>query len=228
VSQDQETPGLALVDIPYEAQRDPWSCGAASLCMVYASLGQPAHQEEVHQRMRPDPRQLLPRGRSLVELARDLLARGLAALPLRAAHPWAALQACCNASLRVILRHRLQMESPRGHFSVLRGIAPDAVILHDPTEGPDFRVRHERFLALWDSLLTGYEDTRFTLVAIQKKPDQMASHEVTCPLCALPIEMGSFLDLVRLPVWHEALCPWCDQGTVPLNRGSNDAIVKST
>ena len=42
--------------IPYEQQHEQRSCGAAALCMVYRSLGLPANQSEIWQRVaRPGP-----------------------------------------------------------------------------------------------------------------------------------------------------------------------------
>lgn len=209
--------------LPYEQQRDRWSCGAASLCMVYRSLGLPAIQEEVHQRMRLDPLQLLPRGRTLVELTRDPLTMGLAVIPLRAAHPWAALQTSCRSSLQIVLRHRMRIEHAGGHFSVLRDMEPDAVILHDPTEGPDFRVARERFLALWEGVLSGYESTANTLVAIGP-PDRDNLLPCPCPHCARMVMLGSFIELLRVPVWQEILCPWCGHCLMNLSGGSGNAV----
>src|SRR5438477_1766107 len=96
----------AAEPIPYEQQHEQRSCGAAALCMVYRSLGLPANQSEIWQRVaRPGPWGA-PRTNTK-RLVADAHAQGLAALVLRAGQPWPLLQRCQAHGLRVILNHLL-------------------------------------------------------------------------------------------------------------------------
>src|SRR5262245_49511442 len=108
----ESTPPMDAV--PYEAQFNAWSCGAACLVMVYRSLGIVAHQREVWQRIARMGHRGQPRGHTK-QIAQEALGRGLAALIVQARDPWLAVSRCLAQSsqpVRIIVNHRMQEDSP--------------------------------------------------------------------------------------------------------------------
>src|SRR5437870_2264583 len=108
------------VSIPYEKQADPHAdrtCGAASLSMVYRSLGVPVTQQEIWSRIaRPGGRGSAAGATYLI--AQDALNRGLAALAIQARNPVQALRRCQEKGIRAILNHRLKEDVSTGHYTV--------------------------------------------------------------------------------------------------------------
>jgi hypothetical protein len=209
-----------VLAIPYIPQDDPNACGAACLCMVYRSLGIECEQSDVLAAVsRPNARGATRCWTNL--MCRDALSRGLAGLIVQARAPAPVPRTCLDASLRVIVNHRLNPHDRAGHFSVLVAIDEDRVVLHDPLTGPERTLWREEFLALWTA---GGEVVGQVLLTVgRRRPAPNCSHcgtalpeEVRCPLCRKPVPLlpgealGCGRDACGGRLWRACHCPWCD------------------
>jgi hypothetical protein len=199
-------------------------CGAAALCMVYRSFGLTASQAELWPKIarRSATRQL---GARTYLLAQDALQRGLGALVIQAHDPVAILRRCLDNSLRAILNHRLDLELPTGHYTVLVGLTEQHVLLHDPQVGPSTRLLLYDLLKLWQPSAGLSEITGRVLVALaQSKSVQppcnvcgsVIPETVPCPSCkqAIPLQPAAALGCAGADcparMWEMIFCPFCD------------------
>src|SRR3954454_20774552 len=95
----------AKLTIPYRAQETGWTCGAASLRMVYASFGLEVAESEVWASLKPNP--LDRSGVKTSRLAWEARRRGFAALALQARMPWALIRDCARWGVRVVFQQPL-------------------------------------------------------------------------------------------------------------------------
>jgi hypothetical protein len=233
--------------IPFEPQADsPGNrlCGAASLCMVYRSLGIECAQQEIWEKV-ARPERGGRRARTYL-LAADALERGLAALVVQARQPWAILERCVARGVRLILNQRIQLDSPAGHYTVLVSINETEAILHDPATGPNQTVSREDLLKLWEANWGRCEIVGEVLVAVAQKPAEcvacaecgtMPPPHVECPRCRkqVVLEPSAALGCVVLNcpqrLWKYLYCPSCDGRisvvATPLAPENNDKKLSS-
>lgn len=100
--------------IPYERQANERMCGAAALTMVYRSLKIRAAQSEVWPNV-SRPNSLGETCAHTHLLAQDAQLRGLGAVVMEVRRPLEALDWCRQDDLRVILNHRSNATTWRGH-----------------------------------------------------------------------------------------------------------------
>jgi hypothetical protein len=220
--------------IPYQPQLSLASdrtCGAAALAMAYQSLGISLPQETIWQAIGQRNQQGVRTARSY-RLAGHAIQQGLAAVVVQAVQPWATLERCWAEDVRVIVNHRVRPDSRLGHYSVLAGIGPDEVLLHDPQLGPARRLTRESMLRLWLPTAGESEIVGNVLVAIGRRE----THDRVCTACGAPIPgavlcegCGSPIDLdptVALGcttpgcparLWEYLFCPQCDRCTGKLS-----------
>jgi len=218
---------MGLPDIPFEPQRRLRAnrlCGAAAVSMVFRALGIPCRQEDVWGEIaRPDRRGT--RAARTCSLASAALERGLAALILQARRPWHVLQKAVEQGVPVILNHRLESNSPLGHYTVLLAADRRHAVIHDPSFGPRRRLTRRELLELWRPSQGGCEIVGHVLVAISRANLPSATcgicgtlipAEIACPACArpVPLQPGSLLGCLRdhCPgrAWVRLFCPACD------------------
>jgi hypothetical protein len=213
--------------IPYEKQFDMQAsrtCGAACLSMVYRSLGQ-----EVPQRMiwpLIAKKNIYGSIASTTHLmTADAITRGFAAVAIQARHPLEALRACRDAGIRAILNHRLQPDSPAGHYTVFVDINETQVTLHDPFFGPSRRLTHDVFLELWQPRLPNSEIVGNFLIGLASEPpaaspcktcDTPVVSRIKCPRCKNRVDLQPSALLACLNnacearLWNYVCCPFCD------------------
>lgn len=215
--------------IPFERQQagpEPRMCGAAALCMIYRSFGMDCEQAEVWAEVARGPR-----GRRVARthlLCRHAIARGLGGVIFQAADPWAALQHSTASHLRVILNHRLSSAKPVGHYTVLVRLEQDTVIVHDPAEGPERRIRREEFLRLWKPVLTRSEIAGHVLVVLTDQAVDGAacvacgvspagSHRCAGCWQTFAVRPSAALGCTNAAcperIWRRIFCPECDTAT---------------
>ncbi len=213
--------------IPYERQQDPMSnrmCGPAALCMVYRSFGIDCSQAELAAKVaRPGP--LGNEGARTYLLAQDALARGLSAIVFRARDPLRTLRACQNRPLRLILNHRLRLQSPSGHFTVPVRMADEHVVVHDPQIGPNTHIDQGDLLKLWRPLGPDSEIAGNVLVAFAQgrqaavpcpKCGSTIPDAIPCPGCGqpVPLQPATVLGCIKAScperAWETLFCPYCD------------------
>jgi hypothetical protein len=217
----------AATVIPYEKQSEELAgraCGAACLSMAYRSFGKQVAQTEIWPAIAKQNRFGAISSTSHL-LAKDAVTRGFRAIAFQARHPLQALRLCRESGIRAILNHRVQPDSPAGHYSVLVDIDGSQVVLHDPLFGAARRLSHAELLQLWlptpNSEIAGY-----VLIAIAPITDAQASSceychtpmplGVGCPRCNQPvgfqpgIVMGCVRDGCIARMWNWVCCPACD------------------
>lgn len=213
--------------IPYERQSDPQSnrmCGAASLSMVYRSLGKAIPQSEIWPRIsKQNPLGSLASATYL--MAQDALNRGFPALAVQVRHPLQALRLCQDEGIRAVLSHRLREDSAMGHYTVLVEIDGQSVVVHDPYFGPSRRLPHEDLLHLWRPVYPKTEITGNVLIGVAAQPNAMPPCQlcgtvippaVACPACDRPVSLqpaallGCVGDDCPDRMWNYICCPFCD------------------
>ncbi len=164
--------------VPYEKQFDMQAsrtCGAACLSMVYRSLGQEVPQRLIWPLIAK--KNIYGSIASTTHLmAADAVTRGLSAVAIQARHPLQALRVCRDSGIRAILNHRLQPDSPAGHYTVFVDIDEVNVKLHDPYFGPSRRLTHDVFLDLWQPRLPNSEIVGNFLIGV-------AAESADAPAC---------------------------------------------
>jgi hypothetical protein len=200
----------------YESQDQPWTCGAASLCMAYRRLGLECSQGEVWAALSGSSgrsRGPMPTHR----LARDAWRRGLAALVVQARRPRRLLEQCQRLGVPAIVRHRLSAHKPRWHFSVLAGLDGEGVVLADPLPlaGPRLRRDWETFRELWNPHPDEPEVAGYCLVAVglAHKPGALATGPHAVPALALgacvPALAPAACGACGVPFPPGLVCPNC-------------------
>lgn len=217
-----------MTEIPYERQADADSgktmCGAASLCMVYRSLGLDCAQEEVWPNVARPGAGGRRTARSYL-LGADAQRRGLEAVTLKARSPWPALERCHRHGLRVILVHRITPQAGSGHCTVLVDVNDTEVVLHDPLLGPSRTLTRHELLLLWSAGWSSVDLAGQILVAIGRPDDGGADcpqcgtaipATVPCRRCRQPVPLrpaaalGCVAAACRERVWEYIYCPGCD------------------
>jgi hypothetical protein len=216
------------MDISFEAQRDDPSarrCGAASLTMVYRSLGLNVSQESIWPSIAiPDSENRFFARTYL--MCQDALARGFSAIVVRASEPLRLLEACQRFEVRAILNHRSTRNPQKGHYTVLKEIAGDDVVLHDPEVGPSQRIRLPELLAIWQPLDGNVEITGNILICIGREVESVQS----CKICGksisqqapcwncnrmVPLQptiiLGCDSPSCSGRNWQHVICPFCDE-----------------
>jgi hypothetical protein len=214
--------------VPYEKQFDMQAsrtCGAACLSMVYRSLGQEVSQRLIWPLIAK--KNIYGSIASTTHLmVADALTRGFSAVAIQVRHPLAALRICRDAGIRAILNHRLQPDSPAGHYTVFVDIDETNVKLHDPYFGPSRRVAHDVFLDLWQPRLPNSEIVGNFLIGIaaaesRDVPPCETCHTpflkvLQCPRCknAVSLEpvalLGCMNNSCAARLWNYVCCPSCD------------------
>ncbi len=213
--------------VPYEKQFDMQAsrtCGAACLSMVYRSLGQEVPQRLIWPLIAK--KNIYGSIASTTHLmAADAVTRGLSAVAIQARHPLQALRVCRDSGIRAILNHRLQPDSPAGHYTVFVDIDEVNVKLHDPYFGPSRRLTHDVFLDLWQPRLPNSEIVGNFLIGVAAESADAPACEVChtalvkrvqCPRCknAVSLEplalLGCMNNACAARLWNYVCCPTCD------------------
>jgi len=197
--------------------------------MVYRSLALTSNPADVWHRVAEEVRPGRKAARTQ-RLALDALEQGLLVAVLQATQGRPLLSRLAQSATRVILNHRLEPDSPQGHYSVLGATDSDTLTLHDPHLGPHRRLNWSQFKALWSSPPAASEITGHVLLAIGRQPHRrnctacgtVLPVSVACRRCAKPIDIGPQAAIgcsrVDCPqrLWHRLFCPHCDWATTTL------------
>ena len=129
-------------------------------------------------------------------MAQDALSQGLHALAIQLRHPLQALRFCRESGIRAILNHRLNRNSPTGHYTVLVDIDDANVLLHDPFFGPWRRLAHAQLMELWQPRFPNSEIAGNVIIGITPaNPPEVTACEFCrtrmlagrCPSCKKPV-----------------------------------------
>ena len=228
----------------YIPQETPGTCGAAALAMVLDHFGISAKVYEIANELLSVGPQGVPRIKThqLGEYARS---RGLSVTVARLDQPWRALLNSYQKNVSVILNHRLNVDSPVGHFSVMSHLDDKSgeIWLHDPQRGPDCKYKQSELLELWSPLVPRSQIAGNVAVFIAERP--LGGVSATCQDCNQVIHINSPLKcngcmkvIEPLPgfiigclspgcrnrLWTEIYCPECDR---PWSRSQQDFFLRS-
>lgn len=213
--------------IPFEMQSDPQTsrgCGAACLSMVYRSFGKEIPQAEIWAAVAKENR-FGSLASTTHLMTKDALSRGFSAVAIQARHPLHALRICRESGIRAILNHRLNHDSPAGHFTVLVDIDDRNVELHDPFLGPSQRLSHAELLELWQPGFSDSEIRGNMLIGVAAGQPVMPACElcgtpmlpaVECPQCKKPVLLQPAALLACMSsaciarIWNYVCCAFCD------------------
>ena len=214
-------------EIEYEGQSDSDSnrtCGAACLSMVYRSFGKEVPQDQIWPAIAKQNQ--FGRVASTTHLmVADVISRGYGAVAIQVRRPLDSLRFCRESGIRAILNHRVQHESPAGHYSVLVDIDEQYVVLHDPLLGPSLRLTHAELLTRWQPLAGGSEILGNVLIAVAAAPIAAEAcalcgapmvSSVPCPKCGQIVSLqpaailGCIDDGCAARMWNYLICPACD------------------
>jgi len=202
-------------------------CGAAALWMVYDSFGIRTSQQDIWPRISvPDSEG--DKYSLTYLLCADVIKQGLHGIIIQAKNPWKILKLCNENSIEAILLHRLEADSPCGHFTVLVDVDDQIVTLHDPEKGPNRKVERNEMLDLWRKKGKNCEIEDDVLIAISKND----SGKTSCPLCGtiipqstrchnsecnmdIPLQPFEVLGCIKNScperTWEYINCPYCDE-----------------
>lgn len=214
--------------IPYERQsnlQNNRGCGAACLSMVYRSFGKEVPQEEIWPAIAKQNR-FGSLASTTHLMTQDALNRRFNAVAIQTRHPIQVLRICRTAGIRTILNHRVQRDSPAGHYTVLVDIDGKDVVVHDPLFGAARRLSHAELLELWLPQVPNSEIVGGVLIAVGAPGSPaIAACEfchtpmplsVDCPRCSKPmgLQPGVVLGCIRdgciARMWNWVCCPACD------------------
>ena len=216
----------AISPFPYEQQPDGQAsrmCGAACLSMVYRSLGKATQQHEIWTQIAKHNR-FGSLASTTHLMVRDARSRGFAAAAIQARHPLQLLRVCHRMQIRAILNHRVNSQSPAGHYTVLVGVDDNHVIVNDPYEGPSRKLTHSELLELWRPV-PGGEITGYMLIGIAAEKSAVSACSschtemptaVACPACKEQVEVqpATLFQCANTActtrMWDSLCCPWCD------------------
>lgn len=227
----------------YFSQETPGTCGAAALAMVLDHFGISAKVYEIANELLSVGPQGVPRIKThqLGEYARS---RGLSVTVAKLDQPWRALLNSYQKNVSVILNHRLNVDSPVGHFSVMSHLDDKSgeIWLHDPQRGPDCKYKQSELLDLWAASVARSQIAGNVAVFIAQRPlggvpatchdcDQVMNIKspLKCNGCMKVIEpltgflLGCLSPGCRNRLWGEIYCPECDR---PWSRSQQDFFIR--
>ncbi len=199
--------------------------------MVYRSLGLTCQQRSVWQRIAEEVRPGVHAARTH-RLALDACRQGFEAAILQTDQPADLLNRLAETQLRVILNHRLDRQSPCGHYSVLVRFDGQTIELHDPQRGPRTVLPWSEFAECWGPTGGPSETVGNVLVAIGPRSMEVGPCSACgwtppvqspCPRCGqlVPLGAAGWLGCGKAArgelLWRRRFCPHCDWATP--NRG---------
>ncbi|MFM7131882.1 MAG: cysteine peptidase family C39 domain-containing protein [bacterium] len=217
--------------MPFMAQLQPGSCGAAALAMVLARNDQPTSVEAIASELITTGPDGQPRIKTY-QLAAFARRRGLLTTIARLEQPWKALYECQRANISVIINHRLDFDKPTGHFSVMTHFDPIAgeIRLNDPQRGPDTRWSLAEMTELWSPSVPNSQISGYIGVFCMQRPlggvpgacnkcnsAEMNPEYFKCDKCNSlfePLEnhiLGCLMPDCPDRLWQEIFCPECDR-----------------
>ncbi|WP_406695661.1 cysteine peptidase family C39 domain-containing protein [Singulisphaera sp. Ch08] len=222
--------------IPYRKQETRWTCGAASLRMVYASFGLELSEAELWAILKPN--RIDRSGVHSSRLAWEAQQRGYAAIAVQARLPWELLSTCSRLGIRVVFHQPLSRGSQQRHFSILAHADEDGIVLHDPQFGPSLTFRKTEWLELWGAAYGNHQAVPNELVAITNSPSGASAcsdcgesipETWPCRVCREVVRLhpttvlGCVSPDCPARLWEQVACPGCGH---PLSRldgsGSDD------
>lgn len=217
-------PAMAEVEIPYIKQEITKSnkgmCGAASLAMVYASFGKTYAQNDIFGNIAISNKKGSSTG-VLYRMSRDAIDKGFYSLAITAKEPKKVYQVFpeIKEKVRIILSHKVKVNWPPGHYTVLVDITKDDIVVHDPAVKPLRHIPKGSFNELWKGrcymllAVTNVKSDRNNCSVCGKHiPD-----EVVCPrnkcrktITLQPKEiLGCTDNNCSGRIWAFIYCPYC-------------------
>lgn len=156
---------MKKIDVPYHGQKKEYTCGPASLRMVFSYFDslqdekKLARQAKTSRRKGTSRKQMVLTARKAGYWVYEQTGAGINVLK------W-----CINHELPAIVNY-IEPADDEGHYAVVVGYDPKGVLLHDPypSNGQNFHLARRTFLARWHGksekserwvMTIGYNDFR--------------------------------------------------------------------
>lgn len=131
------------INVPYIEQKDNFMCGPAVLQMVLAFFGVHAEQEALAHLVTTSPKFGTPASR----MARAAREYGFGYTVKQGASV-EDIKIYLGDDLPVIVNF-IEPDGNEGHFGLVIGHEEDELIIHDPWNGPEFKIKEEEFVRRW-------------------------------------------------------------------------------
>jgi ABC-type bacteriocin/lantibiotic exporter with double-glycine peptidase domain len=129
--------------VPYQRQTTEWNCGPAVLSSVFASFGIEKDQRELAQELGTKERTGTAR-RALEKVTRKY---GLAAKARTEAN-FDLIEEALEKKRPVIVNF-VEPSDEEGHYAVAVYLTPQTLVLNDPWNGKDFKIKRREFASRW-------------------------------------------------------------------------------
>lgn len=146
--------------IPYHKQRNDHYCGPAALKMAFLHLGRKISQREIAEKIEVSEE----RGTENEDMIRLAKEEGFCVIA-KSGSTIQEIREFLKLDLPIIVNY-IEPTDEDGHYAIVSGITPHNVVLHDPWNGENFKLPHQKFLDRWHDSEGKYERW---MMAIEKR-----------------------------------------------------------
>jgi len=150
-----------MIKLPYFHQKKDYTCGPASLRMVFNFFGLKTNEEELKKSLRPNKRIGTKHG-ALIKVARK---KGFYCYIHKKANLHQ-LRNFIDQGFPVIVNY-IEPESNEKHYSVVIGYNKKKIIMNDPWIGKNFKIKDKEFEKRWH----GEHNKKWIMIISRKKFD---------------------------------------------------------
>lgn len=151
---------MYVLPVPYLKQTTPFTCGPVALQMVLAYFGIPSSEALLSQKLNTDPET----GTRRLNMHDTALAYALNCYVNNDAD-FAEFAGLLRLGAPVIIRF-LETDKNEDHYGVVIGASDDAIVVHDPWNGPGIEFHKDDFIPRWTCDVIG--DCHKWLMAVSR------------------------------------------------------------
>lgn len=152
-----------MLRIPFFRQKTEYTCGPATLEMVFRFFGLKLKEKSIARIARTSKKEGTNHS-GLIEAVRK---EGFYCFVHEYAH-LSDIQRFLEEGLPVIV-HYTEPGSEIGHYAVVVGLTGKEVVMNDPWDGRGFRLKKEKFVERWTKVSTDYHAHGWLMVISRKK-----------------------------------------------------------
>jgi len=150
-----------MIKIPYFHQKSDYTCGPASLRMIFGFFGLKTNEEELKKSLRPNKKIGTKHG-ALIKVARK---KGFYCYIHKKANLHQ-LRNFIDQRFPVIVNY-IEPKTNEKHYSVIIGYNKKKIIMNDPWIGKNFKIKNKEFEKRWH----GEHNKKWIMIISRKKFD---------------------------------------------------------